>query len=193
MENHDDDNDEPKLSSKTKRRLYFESNADFHEYKTNKRNILMTTRFNNNTWSENEKYRQQNNKIGCIYPTPVVNNSKIAPDTILFILEMNNEDNKIMGIGMVRNHIIIKKYRVYSDENYNRYTYIGKTRIDRSDMTEEEETIMKVFDVLCFTGPRHMKRLQGIRAFPMDMLYKCSKIVDLVDFIAKMFKHRLSN
>jgi hypothetical protein len=58
-------------------------------------------------------------------------------------------------------------------------------------MTEEEENIMRVFDVLCFTGARHMKRLQGIKAFPMDMLYKCSKIMDLLDFITKMFKCRL--
>ena len=58
-------------------------------------------------------------------------------------------------------------------------------------MTAEEERIMKVFDVLCFTGSRHMKRLQGIKAFPIDMLYRCSKIMDLIDFISKMFKRRL--
>jgi len=187
------DEQEPKISSKERRRRYFQSNTDFITYKTNARNVLMTTRFNDFTWGENDNFRRANRNIGCIYPTPQLNNSKIVPDSILFILEMNNDENRIMGIGMVRNHAIVKKYRVYSDDNYNRYTYIGKARIDRSEMTEKEECIMRVFDVLCFTGTRHMKRLQGIKAFPVDMLYKCSKIMDLLDFIAKMFKERLNN
>jgi|LauGreSBDMM110SN_4_FD.fasta_scaffold02033_5 ribosomal protein S13 len=186
-----DQETEPKISSKERRRKYFAANTDFADYKNSSRNVLMTTRFNDFTWKENERYRQQIEKIGCIYPTPQLNNSKISPDKILFVLEMNNDKNRIMGIGMVRNHAIIKKYRVYTEENYNRYAYVGKTRIDRSEMTEEEENIMRVFDVLCFTGARHMKRLQGIKAFPMDMLYKCSKIMDLLDFITKMFKCRL--
>jgi len=183
----------PKISSKERRRKYFGANSEFITYKNNTRTVLMTTRFNDFTWSENQQYIKTQGNIGCIYPTPELNNSKISPDKILFVLEMNNDENRIMGIGMVRNHAIIKKYRVYTEENYNRYTYLGKTRIDRSEMTEEEECIMRVFDNLCFTGARHMKRLQGIKAFPMDMLYKCSKIMDLLDFIAKMFKRRLGN
>ena len=96
-----------------------------------------------------------------------------------------------MGIGMVRNHVIIHKHRVYSNENYNRYAYLGKHRIDRSSMNEEEEIVMRAFDALCFKGARHMKRLQGIKAFPTDMLYKCKRIMDLVEFVRTMFKRRL--
>ena len=75
---------------------------------------------------------------------------------------------------------------------------MGKTRIDRNTMNEEEEEIMKVFDILCFTGKRHQKRLSGIKAFPMDMIYKMSLRskelgkMDLVDFITEMFKKRLN-
>ena len=61
------------------------------------------------------------------------------------------------------------------------------------DMTEEEDTVMRAFDALCFTGARHMKRLQGIKAFPTDMLYKCKSIIDLVDFVRNLFKKRLEN
>jgi len=106
----------------------------------------------------------------------------------MFILEMNNETNRIMGIGMVRNHPICNKYQVYSTDNYNRYVFAGKHRIDRSEMNEDEETIMKLFDILCFTGNRHMKRGQGLQSFPTDMLYRCSKELDLVQFIGAMFK-----
>jgi len=110
----------------------------------------------------------------------------------MFILEMNNDTNQIMGIGLVRNHPILNKYHVYDNGNYNRYVYVGKNRIDRADMSEKEEQIMKVFDILCFTGNRHMKRGQGLKSFPTDILYRCSKKVDLVKFISEMFKSRMT-
>ena len=105
---------------------------------------------------------------------------------------MNNETNSILGIGMVRNHPIFNKFHVYENGNYNRYVYAGKTRIDRNEMTAEEDLIMQVFDILCFRGNRHMKRGQGLKSFPPDMLYRCSKKLDLVKFINNMFKTRLS-
>jgi hypothetical protein len=105
---------------------------------------------------------------------------------------MNNDDNKICGVGMVMNKPRINKYSVYENGNYNRYSFIGKCRIDRSEMTEEENTIMKVFDILCFTGNRHMKRGQGLTMFPVEMLYKCNKQLDLVEFIRNMFKSRFT-
>jgi hypothetical protein len=57
-------------------------------------------------------------------------------------------------------------------------------------MTPDEEDIMQVFDILCFTGNHNMKRGQGLKAFPIDMLYKCSRRLDLVKFIGTMFKNR---
>jgi hypothetical protein len=74
---------------------------------------------------------------------------------------------------------------------YNRYIYHGKHHIARNQMTEYEERIMKVFDILCFTGNKHMKRGQGIKSFPIEMLYKCSRTLDLVSFICEMFKSRM--
>lgn len=186
-----DPNNEYELSSKRRRRMQYRLNSSLQQYHSSKKNILTTTRFNNETWNENTNYRTKIPNIACIYPTPEENSKKIVENAILFVLEMNNDTNQIMGIGMVRNHAIAKKHRVYSNESYNRYAYLGKNRIDRSSMIPEEERIMKVFDILCFTGSRHMKRLQGIKAFPIDMLYRCSKILDLVDFISQMFKRRL--
>jgi hypothetical protein len=59
-------------------------------------------------------------------------------------------------------------------------------------VNEEEEKVMQIFDILCFTGNRHMKRGQGLKSFPVDMLYRCSKKLDLVKFIGNMFKIRLA-
>jgi hypothetical protein len=163
------------------------------EYKKTFRHYLLTSRFNSSTWNENESYRLKNPSINCIYcsPEPI---SKIIPiDSIMFVLEMNNDTNKIIGIGMVRNHPYVNKYCIYSEGNYNRYVYIGKIRIDRNSMTDDEERIMRVFDILCFTGNKHMKRGQGLKSFPVDMLYRCSVKLDLVNFIREMFKRRLTN
>ena len=37
----------------------------------------------------------------------------------MFVLAMDNDTNKIVGIGMVRNHEYINKYTVYQNSNYN--------------------------------------------------------------------------
>jgi hypothetical protein len=162
------------------------------DYKKNFRHFLLTSRFNNETWNENNNYRSRNPNINCIYCSPDPISRNIPIDSIAFILEMNNDTNKIIGIGMIRNHPQINKFSVYNDGNYNRYTYSGKIRIDRNNMTEEEDRIMKVFDILCFTGNTHMKRGQGLKSFPVDMLYRCSVKMDLVQFVREMFKKRLT-
>jgi hypothetical protein len=162
------------------------------DYRAQLKHHLTTTRFNNKTYAENEEYRKQNPKIGCVYPTPEPNGPTIPHEAKMFVLEMNNEQNRIMGIGLVTNKPIYNKYHVYSEAKYNDFAYIGKYRIDRSEMEEKEESVMKVFDILCFKGARHMKRLSGLKAFPLDMLYNCSYVFDLVIFITEMFKTRIS-
>lgn len=164
-----------------------------NEYKKQQQRYLLTSRFNNNTYRENEKYRERNRekKIGCIYCSPDPISQAIPLESIMYILEMNNDLNKIIGVGMVRNKPVSNKHRVYDNGNYNRYVYIGNNRIGRDEMSEEEELIMQVFDILCFTGNKHMKRGQGLKSFPIEMLYRCKQRLDIVEFIGKMFKKRL--
>lgn len=160
-------------------------------YRNSIRHFIITSRFSNNTWYENEIYRKNHPSIGCIYCSPDPISQNIPEESILFVLEMNNDTNKIMGIGMVEKKLSRKQHYVYNDDNYNRYIHVGKHRIGRETMTDEEERIMKVFDILCFTGTRHMKRGQGLKLFPMDMLYRMSKKMDLVNFIRTMFRERI--
>ena len=161
------------------------------EYIQNKRQFILTSRFNNQTWNENCDFKKRFSKFACIYCSPVTISLQVPIDSIMFILEMNNDKNKIMGIGMVRNHPLNKRLSVYENDNYNRYQYCGKYHIDRTEMNEEEETIMRVFDILCFRGNRHQKRGHGLTTFPFEMLFRCAPILDLVDFINAMFKRRL--
>ena len=57
-----------------------------------------------------------------------------------YILSWNNQTNKILGIGLIRNSIanIDKPCRVYDTGNYNRYVYMSKYRIDHSELKENE-------------------------------------------------------
>jgi hypothetical protein len=161
-----------------------------NEYIKKSPHIIMTSRWNQKTWEENCEYRRMNPQIGCIYCSPTMISQEIPKDATMFILEMNNDINRIMGIGLVRNRHVLNKYFVYDNGRYNRFVYISKTRIDRKDMKPDEEQIMKVFDILCFMGNTHMKRGQGLKAFPREMLYKISQKKDLVEFITNMFKSR---
>jgi hypothetical protein len=162
------------------------------KYASGMKHVLMTSRFNDETLAENKMFRNRNPKIGCIYCAPQMISKKVPLESVMFILEMNNDKNRIEGIGMVRNHPHANKHTVYNNGNYNRYTYVGKYRIDRDSMTEQENEIMTVFDILCFTGNKHMKRGQGLKAFPVEFLYKCSRTLDLVVFITNMFKSRIN-
>lgn len=184
-----------KIASKTLRRQQYKKDEGFREYQVTQKAMLMTTRFNDNTWLENTHYRKTHSKYGCIYPSPEPTNQLLDKNTLLFVIEMNNDANTIVGIGMVKNTALIKKHSVYSNENYNRYCYIGKYRIDRADMTEEEGRIFQDLDNMCFKGAKHMKRLRGIKMFPIDRLYqyKCDNKVDLMEYITKMFHSRMTN
>lgn len=152
--------------------------------------FILTSRFNDHTWLENTKYREKYPKFGCIYCSPERISQRIPINQLNFVLEMNNKRNCIMGIGMIRNRPYNNTFSVYDNQNYHRYQYVGKSRIDRSEMNTEEETIMKVFDILCFKGNKHQKRGHGLKIFSLDMLFRCSKIMDLVDFIYQMFVRR---
>jgi len=154
---------------------------------------IMTTRFSNKTLLENQLFREKHPKIKCVYCSPQKVSSYIPLESTIFMLEMNNDTNEILGIGMICNHAHIGKYRVYQESNYNRYVYTGSKRIDRSQLTEHEEKIMKFFDIVCFKGNKHMKRGQGFTVFPMETIFRIFKFcnINLVDYIKNMFLKRI--
>ena len=57
-------------------------------------------------------------------------------------------------------------------------------------MTEEEEQVFAAFDIICFKGCNHQKRGHGITIFPLDVVEKCKKLIDLPEFVWTMFKNR---
>ena len=100
------------------------------DFKLTMTKFIMTSRFNNSTWSENEQYRERLNHTGCIYCCPVAVTQRIPYESIMFVLEMNNDTNKIVGIGMVKNRAIREKYKVYEDGNFCGIFFKEKAEVD---------------------------------------------------------------
>ena len=147
---------------------------------------LVSTRFNDETWFENMEWRFKNNWLGCIYGTPFPVKENIPHNEIMFVLEMNNDKNKIMGIGIIHNKLVCdKKYNIYKDRFYCKYTYKSKYRIDRVDMSEKEKNVLRILDILVFKGATHLKRGRGIIQVP-DALIKRGKI-DFYFHLQNMF------
>ena len=157
---------------------------------------LATTRFNQDTLQQNIKWRETNKWSGCIYGIPIKISERIPYGSTMFILEMNNDINKIVGIGVIKNNLSKTKDsshkldKVYKWGNYNRYVYKSKYRIDRSDMTRDEDKIMNILDVLLFKGYRHLKRGQGITSVPKWITH--NKHFDFIKFIHNMLMIRYS-
>jgi hypothetical protein len=163
-------------------------------YRKTMRHTLATTRFTEPTWEENCKSREMNPKARCIYGTPVQISRQVAIDANIFVLEMNNSRDKIMGIGLIKNRPIVGKYAVYSKGNYNRYVYAGSQRSDREEMTEIEQSILLLLEELCFRGINHSKRGQGISAFPLKLQYKSAQLgLNLMESVCEMFKLRMTS
>jgi hypothetical protein len=66
---------------------------------------IASTRFNKQTWDENCSYREKRKLPGCIYCSPLPLSSRISPNSLLFVIEMNNSRNKIEGIGLIHNYL----------------------------------------------------------------------------------------
>jgi hypothetical protein len=104
----------------------------------------------------------------------------------MIVLEMQNDANRIAGIGLVKNspnlpNVTIVhgsgsgsgsalKPSVYNCGNYNRFIYQGAYRIDllsnEIELTREEQLVIKMLELALFYGPNHSKRGKGICELP---------------------------
>jgi len=124
---------------------------------------ISCTRFTGQTWEENCRYRRERGITGALYGTPRRIRPSYAANGWLFVLEMDNTNNKVLGIGLITNTVIMdKRYSIHTDGNYNRFAYRGKHRLDRTDLSARDQRMLGVFDTLLFKGKRHCKFAQGI-------------------------------
>ena len=144
-------------------------------------NILTVTRFNNNTWDENCRWREKNVFPGCIYNSPVHIKENLPLMITIYVIEMNNDQNKIMGISQIINKVYTdRRYKIYEEGNYNRYTYRGKTRIDRTDIALENLETLEKLEKRLFKGKSHLKRGQGLSRVPFDVSKEYLKFITIL-------------
>jgi len=156
---------------------------------------IVTTRFNNITWEQNENYRNKFNFKGCIYGVQHCMSPKIFLNSYVFVVEMNNSKNQIEGIGLVKNNPNLeRKHIIYDDPNYNRFIYKGKYRLNREELIIYDNKIVEILDYICFKEKTHLKRGSGFMRIP-DKLYLHKKCEgkDLKNDIRELFVRIFKN
>ena len=63
-----------------------------------------------------------------------------------------------------------KYYKVHTDGNNNRYTYIGNYFIDRETLDDYNAELVYVLDEILFKGKTHSKRGSGLTTIPEKVL-----------------------
>jgi len=120
---------------------------------------IACTRFNNSTYEENTNYRV-NNKENVIYGTSLKIRNIYPSGSLIFVVEMNNDTNKIEGIGLIRNNLVHdERHKIYINTEYNRYIYRGHHWLKRDQLDPE---INEIFDNILFKGKSHLKCRTGI-------------------------------
>lgn len=157
--------------------------------------FICTTRFSSETLQQNCAWRRRHQKMDqCVYGSPIPMKHAIRENAWMIVLEMQNDANKIAGIGIVKNSPNLPnvpipnpqnrgngnnskggvdstlKPAVYSCGNYNRFIYQGAYRIDllsnEIELTREEQLVIKMLELALFYGPNHSKRGKGICELP---------------------------
>ena len=124
--------------------------------------VLVSTRFNHDTWKENQANRQKR-KIICFYASPREISDRIPWNARIFVIEMNNSIDQIEGIGLIRNKPSYDKYyKMYVNENYNRYIYFGNYYLSRDYLMNYNRNIVDELDRVLFKGKSHSKRGSGL-------------------------------
>jgi hypothetical protein len=96
---------------------------------------------------------------------------KILYDSLLFVVEMNNDNNQIEGIGLIRNRPYMDKYyKVHQDANYNRYIYKSNYFVERDTLVRYNAFLVEVLDCILFKGYTHLKRGSGFTTISEKLL-----------------------
>jgi hypothetical protein len=127
--------------------------------------------------------------LQCIYAPPCRLSPTIDLNSPVFVIEMNNQINEIMGIGLIKNKLITDKvYKVQKDTNCNRYIYIGDYHISRELLEEYNPELVYILDEILFKGYTHSKRGSGLTKIPEKVLkLDICENIDIKKEIRKIF------
>ena len=127
-------------------------------------NFIGTSKFNLDTYKENIEFKKSHDKEKyCVVTLLNSIPSYIPTNAYIFILEMDNTNNKIIGIGIIKNFPRrCEDYgaKIYSNDYYNTYVYYGPHHISRDKILSNKENIkpLAYLENLVFKGKNHLKR-----------------------------------
>jgi hypothetical protein len=139
--------------------------------------IVMATRFNATTFAEFQTHLARRRPAFYNTPCPITRTRvPSSPNVVLYVLEMHNDANVLMGVGLVRNEPTISPPPVYRDRRYNFYGYPIERRLafraadergrpaadldPRLDGPQRE--LIASLEATLFRGKTHAKRGRGI-------------------------------
>lgn len=144
---------------------------------------LCTTRFSDETHTQNRRFCELN-RIQCYYSNRT-SIPRVPLNAIMYVLELNINQNKIMGIGRVKKSPIYDNINVYKDGNYNSMVnFIGDEYLNCEFI--DEEWLKKLHEV-CFIGRGHLKRGDSISKFPMEKI----KGIEIFKILSEKFNKKI--
>ena len=150
---------------------------------------IVSTRFTDSTLNENREYRLKHGPNLCIYGSPQEFSPKILYNSIVFVIEMNNQQNRIEGIGLIKNKPHMDKYyRIHNDGNYNRYVYKSKYFVEREILQRYNPMLVEALDYILFKEKTHLKRGTGFTTVPEKLIkHKVCEKIDIANDIKNVF------
>ena len=160
----------------------------------NNRFDILSTRFTSNTYLELYRYKNQKGiENQSLYGVKSTIGQNVDIHKYLFILEMNNTINKIVGIGMIKNFKSKNQdIQIYNDTSLNNHIYMSSFHIQLIDpirinnYSKSSLNKNKVPDIYCenipsefidlmedeiipncFFGKGHIKRGGGFTRYPL--------------------------
>ena len=153
---------------------------------------FVTSRFTKTTEDECKRYLT---RIGepwkCLYGSSNLISSSVPGGGLVFVIEMRintqgekrdmwlPDDNQISGIGMIVNQEVLPDFYcdVYENKLFNQFTYMGKERIDRTELLRMNPLLIELLDTILFKGKTHQKRNAYISVLHDDFLKDHRNIV----------------
>ena len=149
-----------------------------------------TIRFNEfRSYEKLTSWKEKKNWKGCFYSLSSPIPAKIRDNQYLFIVEMDNNNNKIFGIGFIKN---IKSKGIntgiYTNFKYNLYNYSSAFHIDREGVEKTfGKELLSSFEKLLLHGRSHYKRGKGIITVSPHRFETGEKYFQMIEKLKALF------
>ena len=130
--------------------------------------IVCVTRLSDTTYNENENWKDRRGLTfkKRFYNTSIKIKETIPSNSEILIVEMNITKNKVIAFGLIKNICQQWRYNIYSDDYYNRYTYITSKFMFVEEISREYILDLEELENNLFKGKGHLKRGFGIQQVP---------------------------